>query len=607
MRTPELSIDNIALALQQGNLPLAEQSARQYLHARPVDESALVLLGLSEQMQGKLTQAAQTFSELTRLQPDSPIHWNNLGTVLRATGQSEAAETAYRKALALEPKNAGTLENLGLLYHDRADFAAARFCFLGVCELDPNSIGARIYGAHACCECTDMVNAERMVASWWQWNRLDLDQQLLLAGVMMRISHADTAETILLRALQQTSDKARVQVRLLMHYERLNRIAEAQVLLAQLPNPQTVRDVELQNEIVNAHAALASRENDYRKAGELLEPLAQTGQPDSDFFFALARVRDKLGNADGAMEALRKAHAGQMGKAALLAPNLIAPDVEPLTSGLNPITPEQRRQWIAMPAPALDDSPVFIVGFPRSGTTMLEQMLDAVPTLRAMDEQPFFQDMVEHMRRFGLTYPRDLHRLDAEQCEQLRNVYWNLVRKTVKLDTGQRLVDKNPLNMLRLPLLNRLFPEARIIFALRHPCDVVLSCYMQSFGAPAFMVLCSTLQRLARGYVNAMQGWMRNVEILTPQIMELRHEDLLGDFAGNAHRLGEFIGVDDSTPMLAFHEHARKKGYIATPSYAQVTEPANTRGLDRWLRYRAHLEPILPILKPIMEHWGYAD
>lgn len=607
MRTPELSIDNIALALQQGNLPLAEQSARQYLHARPVDESALVLLGLSEQMQGKLTQAAQTFSELTRLQPDSPIHWNNLGTVLRATGQSEAAETAYRKALALEPKNAGTLENLGLLYHDRADFAAARFCFLGVCELDPNSIGARIYGAHACCECTDMVNAERMVASWWQWNRLDLDQQLLLAGVMMRISHADTAETILLRALQQTSDKARVQVRLLMHYERLNRIAEAQVLLAQLPNPQTVRDVELQNEIVNAHAALASRENDYRKAGELLEPLAQTGQPDSDFFFALARVRDKLGNADGAMEALRKAHAGQMGKAALLAPNLIAPDVEPLTSGLNPITPEQRRQWIAMPAPALDDSPVFIVGFPRSGTTMLEQMLDAVPTLRAMDEQPFFQDMVEHMRRFGLTYPRDLHRLDAEQCEQLRNVYWNLVRKTVKLDTGQRLVDKNPLNMLRLPLLNRLFPEARIIFALRHPCDVVLSCYMQSFGAPAFMVLCSTLQRLARGYVNAMQGWMRNVEILTPQIMELRHEDLLGDFAGNAHRLCEFIGVDDSTPMLAFHEHARKKGYIATPSYAQVTEPANTRGLDRWLRYRAHLEPILPILKPIMEHWGYAD
>ena len=366
-------------------------------------------------------------------------------------------------------------------------------------------------------------------------------------------------------------------------------------------------DIGLQSEIVNAYAALAARENDYRKASDLLEPLARTGQPDSDFFFALARVRDKLGNADGAMEALHQAHAGQLAKATLLAPNLIAADAEPLTAGLHPITPEQRQQWSAMPAPALADSRVFIVGFPRSGTTMLEQMLDAVPTLRAMDEQPFFQDMVEHMGRFGLTYPRDLHRLDPEQCEQLRNVYWSLVRKTVRLDPGQRLVDKNPLNMLRLPLLNRLFPEARIIFALRHPCDVVLSCYMQSFGAPAFMVLCSTLQRLARGYVNAMQGWRQNAEVLAPRILELRHEDLLADFTGNAQRLGEFIGIQDATPMLTFHEHARSKGYIATPSYAQVTEPANTRGLGRWLRYRAHLEPILPILKPIVEHWGYAD
>jgi len=223
-----------------------------------------------------------------------------------------------------------------------------------------------------------------------------------------------------------------------------------------------------------------------------------------------------------------------------------------------------------------------------------------------MDEQPFFQDLVEHIGRLGLRYPQDVHRLDAAQCEQLRNVYWGLVRKTVQLEPGQRLVDKNPLNMLRLPLLHRLFPEARIILALRHPCDVVLSCYMQSFGAPAFMVLCSTLQRLARGYVNAMRGWLRNAELLQPRILSLRYEDLLADFSGNAQRIGEFIGVTDTTPMLAFHEHAQRKGYIATPSYAQVTEPAHTRALGRWLRYRAHMQHVLPTLQPMLEQWGYA-
>jgi len=181
------------------------------------------------------------------------------------------------------------------------------------------------------------------------------------------------------------------------------------------------------------------------------------------------------------------------------------------------------------------------------------------------------------------------------------------VRKTVKLEPGQRLVDKNPLNMLRLPLVNRLFPRSRIIFAMRHPCDVVLSNYMQSFGAPAFMLLCSTLERLARGYVNAMQGWLHHVAILQPTLFSLRHEDLLTDFTGTAQRIGDFIGVADSAPMLTFHEHAKRKGFIATPSYAQVTEPVNRKGVDRWRRYRRHLEPILPALKPVLEHWHYAD
>src|SRR5215831_14017521 len=111
-----------------------------------------------------------------------------------------------------------------------------------------------------------------------------------------------------------------------------------------------------------------------------------------------------------------------MQKAALLVPDLIASGVEPLTAGLDPISAESRAAWADVPAPDESRSPVFIMGFPRSGTTMLEQMLDAVPSLRAMDEQPFLQSVVEHMATFGLEYPRDLHRLDAGQCEQLRKV-----------------------------------------------------------------------------------------------------------------------------------------------------------------------------------------
>jgi Flp pilus assembly protein TadD len=601
------SIDQIILAIQQQQPQTAERLAREFLGAMPGDETALLLLGMSLQAQQRADSALEVFQELTRLFPGAALHWGNLGTLLRDAGKADDAEAAYRRALAIEPRNSSMLENLGLLHYERSDFAAARRLLVGAADLDPGAINARIYGAAACCECTDTATAERLVASWWQWTRIDLDAQLALASVMMRCNHPDTAETILQRALAQTSDKPRVLVRLLGLYERLNRMDDARVLLAQMPRPEAVADPVLQDEIVNTYSALAARENDYRKARELLEPLATSPRAGAEVFFALAKVRDKDGDVDGAMRALERAHALQMERCEKLIPELIAANVDPLTVGLDPVTAESRAQWHEAAGPGVEATPVFIMGFPRSGTTMLEQMLDAVPELKAMDEQPFLQNVIERMRRFDLAYPEQLHLLDAAQCEELRQVYWERVRHVVALAPGQRLVDKNPLNMLRLPLVNRLFPQARIILVLRHPCDVVLSCYMQTFGAPSFNLLCSTLPRLARGYVNAMNGWLTNVAVLKPNVFAFRHEDLLDDFAGTAQRIGDFIGVADTTPMLAFHEHARRKGYIATPSYAQVTEPVNRKGVDRWRRYRQYMEPVLPVLRPIMEHWGYDD
>src|SRR5262249_30617887 len=265
--------------------------------------------------------------------------------------------------------------------------------------------------ADACCECTDMPTAERLVTPWWQWTQLDTEQDLLLSSVMIRLGRIDSAETILRRALPRAADKARVQVRLLMLCERVNRVDEARALLAQLPDARTVVDAGLQSEIVNATAALAAREDDYRKARDLLEPLAGTGKPGAEFFFTLAKVRDKLGEVETAMQALERAHAQQMDKARLLVPDLIASGAEPLTVGLDPTSAEARAQWPALPVPGETESPIFIMGFPRSGTTLLEQMLDAVPALKAMDEQPFLQTMVERMQGFGLRHPQDLQRL----------------------------------------------------------------------------------------------------------------------------------------------------------------------------------------------------
>jgi hypothetical protein len=250
-------------------------------------------------------------------------------------------------------------------------------------------------------------------------------------------------------------------------------------------------------------------------------------------------------------------------------------------------------------------SPVFVIGFPRSGTTLLEQMLDAHPDFRSMDERGYVYQLIERMEHAGQRYPADLAGLTQTETDQLRQVYGGLVAHTLP-DLGQRrLVDKNPLNMLCLPMILRLFPDACIVLCIRHPCDVLLSCSMQAFRSPAFRTMCSSLPRLARGYTEAFEQCCRHLEVFKPRVLEWRYESVVADLGAAVARLGSFLEVRDASPMSGFAEHAQRKRFIATPSYAQVTQPVSTAAVGRWQAYREYFEPVLPILQPWLERFGY--
>ena len=258
-------------------------------------------------------------------------------------------------------------------------------------------------------------------------------------------------------------------------------------------------------------------------------------------------------------------------------------------------------------APPAERSPIFVVGFPRSGTTLLEQMIDAHADFRSMDERAFIHELTEGMALVGQRYPEDLARLDQTDADHLRAAYFRMVADVLPDLGTRRLVDKNPLNMLCLPMIMRLFPEARIILCLRHPCDVLLSCSMQPFRSPAFMLLCSSLQRLAHGYVQAFEQWHRHVETFSPRVLEWRYESVVSQFDDHVARLGRFLDVADASSMARFAEHARAKRYISTPSYAQVTQGIHCKAIDRWHAYREAFAPVLPMLRPMMEKLGYDD
>jgi tetratricopeptide (TPR) repeat protein len=270
--------------------------------------------------------------------------------------------------------------------------------------------------------------------------------------------------------------------------------------------------------------------------------------------------------------------------------------VHPASDLLSVLPPE------AAPSPARGH--VFLIGFPRSGTTLLEQVLAAHPFVAALEER---ETLIDGVREFMRT-PADLARLGlASEADlaPLRDSYWRRVADAGVVVRGNVFVDKHPLNGLKLPLIGRLFPDARILIALRDPRDVVWSCFRRRFrmSAPYYELL--TLAGAAGLYDAVMDITQDLIPALQLRAHPLHLERLVADFDGEVGSVCDFLDIDFSPQMREFAARSRERG-VATASGAQIARGLNAGGAGEWRRYRAQLAPVLPLLAPWVARFGYA-
>jgi hypothetical protein len=159
--------------------------------------------------------------------------------------------------------------------------------------------------------------------------------------------------------------------------------------------------------------------------------------------------------------------------------------------------------------------------------------------------------------------------------------------------------------MARMPIVHRLFPDARIILVERHPCDAVLSCFMANFQLNPAMRSFTDLEEAARTYDTVFTAWTRAEALFPLRVQRVRYERMVEDLGAEMRPLLEFLGLPWDEKVLDNQAAAASRGHVRTASYAQVTEPIYQRAAGRWERYRAQLEPILPILAPWAEKMGY--
>ena len=341
-------------------------------------------------------------------------------------------------------------------------------------------------------------------------------------------------------------------------------------------------------------ARLALRKGDFEAARRLARVAPSSIDPGTRARL-LGEAADRLGDAEAAFAAFAEMNRLTAREAA--DPAAAAAAYRGQISALGArITPEWYAGWWK-PRPA----PVFLFGFPRSGTTLLDTFLAGHPGTLVLEEKPVLKAAAD-----ALGDPARLPMIGHDEIVTLRQAYYDALDAIAPAAAEAELVvDKLPLGIADTALAHRLFPNARFIFVERHPCDVVLSGYMTRFDPRGGMANFLTLEDLAELYDVTMEHWRRCREVFPLDVHTIRYERLVADPEGELRPLAGFLGIEWTPRLLDHRASAKARAFIGTPSYAQVGEPIYSRASGRWRRYRRFIEPVLPKLLPWAERMDY--
>lgn len=359
-----------------------------------------------------------------------------------------------------------------------------------------------------------------------------------------------------------------------------------------------------------AHCAIAQSEIEQGMAEialARLRPLvARADLPPNKRIIALGLLGDaldRLGATDEAFAAWRDANATFL---ALNAPRYGGQPthlmfVDHILSEVRRLGPSACRPAVAAPT-AAPRRHVFLLGYPRSGTTLVENILASADDVDAIEEQPTLNAAAEAylLPAGGLSR---LARLDTAAVDRFRGAYWSRVEQAGIVPSGRVLVDMDPLKSLHLPLIARLFPDARIVVMRRDPRDIVWSCFRRTFAPSTATFEFTDIERIARHYAAVMELIEACCETMPLNMHILSHDRLVEDFDGETAALCRFVGIPWSAALREFSGTARRRG-VATASAAQVRQGLfNANG--GWRRYAKYFEAAMPILRPWIERFGY--
>ncbi|HEC91065.1 MAG TPA: sulfotransferase family protein [Alphaproteobacteria bacterium] len=592
--------DNLGIVLRHlGRPEEAEASHRKALLMMPDFAAAHHNLGTTLHVQGRFAEAEISIRRALQLDPDNAEAWNSLGNVMRALGRPKEAVDAYRKSLALKPGFVMAMSNLGAALRETGDLVAAEAALRRALSMDPlsadihnnlgNILAARNLSAGALAafgRAVELAPGNPMILA----NRAAAE----VGAGLAEMGEATFREVL---AIDPDCPEALNGLGVMMSHggrrdESLDYFRRA---LAVRPNY-----VEVYHNMAGLRGFDFSA-TELQRIVSLLDDKSIPGDNRARLYFSLAEHFFGLGDQDRAFENYRLGnearhdHMANMG--VRFDPAGLTKAVVDRKALFNADFFNSRRNL-----GSVSELPVFIVGLPRSGTTLIEQIAASHPAVAGVGELNEIQ-MLLFRKLADMIGPDKIHmdntaKMDAATAGTLAGAYLTKAQSLAAATVAQgaanvvkRIIDKMPFNYLHLGFIALLFPHARIIHSRRDERDSGLSCYFQNFNdSHPWTTRLADIGAYALAYRDLMAHWR---DVLPLPMLEVDYESMIADQEGQSRGIIDFLGLEWDDACLDFHKTERR---VRTASNWQVRQPIYKSSVGKWKSYEKHIGPLLAAL-----------
>ena len=569
----------------EGNLQKAEFFLKKSLEINPKDINALVNLACVMKDSGNPKQAEKFLKDALKINPSFDFALTNLGAVLNELEKFDEGEQYLRKALSINSSSPMALNNLGNILSNKKNNKEAELCYRKAIEIKSDfSIAYNNLGSLLSKQ-GNLIEAEKFTQKAINFNPKFELAYVNLGTIKIDLDKLKEAEELFLSAIEINEKYNYAYSNLFRLYETTNKISKLKNKIESLNQNENII-----NEILMFKARISFREKDFITAKKYIDQVSNEWIKNTDhstnllYWSFRAFIEEKVKNYDEAFKCFEKSQLNL--KYENTNPKIFLDYITTYRKNINKDAFLAKTKGTKI----IKDSPVFLIGFPRSGTTLLDTILRSHPEIDVLEEKPLINSVEQIIKsKFKCSLDK-LHDLKSKDLDYLRNHYLEILRNNCDNKNAKILIDKFPFQTVCLPLINLLFPNSKIIFTHRNPYDTVLSCFQQSFEPNNAMANFRSIESASRIYDLTMTIWLDYKEKLKINHITSKYEDLIEDFDKHILKILNFLDVSWDENIKNYRNTAHDRGKINTPSSSQVVQPLYKSSIDKWKNYEKYFK-----------------